>query len=135
MATALVVYEGELHTVATHLKSGSAIHTDAPTDNFGKGEAFSPTDLMATSLANCILTTMGIKCNQNNWNIDGTSIEVTKIMGTDPRRIVGIDAIVKFPKGDYDLKTRTILERTAVTCPVAMSFHPDIQQNIIFHWD
>jgi putative redox protein len=134
MATSTVFYIGDLRTKATHLKSNESIISDAPVDNHGKGEAFSPTDLMATSLGSCMATTMGIKANQNGWNIDGTTVEITKIMGTDPRRIIQIDALVTFPKGSFDEKTRTILENTSRTCPVAKSLHPDLVQNMVFVW-
>ncbi len=134
MATSNVNYEGGLRTKATHIFSGNSIITDAPLDNHGKAEAFSPTDLMATSLGACMLTVMGIKAEQSQWNIDNTSVEITKIMGTEPRRVIQIDALVTFPKGDFDAKTRTILEHTALTCPVSRSLHPDLKQNIQFVW-
>ncbi len=135
MTTSKVIYEGNLRTRATHLASGSIMITDAPVDNFGKGEAFSPTDTTATSLGTCILTTMGIKANQSQWNIEGATVEITKIMGTEPRRIIQIDAIVKFPKGEYEERTKKILENTALTCPVSLSLHPDLKQNVTFIWE
>lgn len=134
MPTAKVHYLGDLRTRSTHLASGNEIVTDAPVDNHGKGEAFSPTDLMATSLGNCMITVMGIKANASGWNIDGTTVEITKHMGTDPRRIIQIDAVVTFPPRDFDEKTKQILEHTALTCPVSKSLHPDLVQNITFHW-
>ena len=134
MSTSKVLYRGNLRCESTHLASGESIVTDAPVDNHGKGEAFSPTDLMATSLGNCMLTVMGIKANDSQWNIDGTTVDITKIMGTEPRRIIQIDATVTFPSGDFDEKTRTILERIALTCPVSQSLHPDLKQNIVFKW-
>ena len=132
--TSKVTYLGDLRTSSIHLQSGSEIITDAPVDNNGKGEAFSPTDLMATSLGNCMITVMGIKANASGWNIDGTTVEITKHMGTDPRRIIQIDAVVTFPPRDFDEKTKQILEHTALTCPVSKSLHPDLVQNITFHW-
>ncbi len=132
--TSKVFYNGALRTTCTHLQSGQAIITDAPTDNNGRGEAFSPTDLVATALATCMITVMGIKANANNWNIDGAELEVTKIMASDPRRISEVHVNLKMPKGDFDEKTQKILENTARTCPVAMSLHPDIKQLISFNW-
>ncbi|MCX6190055.1 MAG: OsmC family protein [Bacteroidetes bacterium] len=134
MTTSKILYTGSLRTQATHLASQNTIVTDAPIDNHGKGEAFSPTDLMATSLGSCMVTMMGIKANQSGWNIDGITVDITKIMGTEPRRIVQIDVIVTFPAGDYDDKTKKILEHTALTCPVGQSLHPDLNQNIVFVW-
>lgn len=135
MATAEIIYNGDLRTTATHLKSGTVIETDAPTDNQGKGERFSPTDLVATALGNCMLTIMGIKARDNNWNIEGTKVTVTKIMGTEPRRITGITVVFDMPAGhNLGEKERIILERSAHTCPVAYSIHPDIQQNVTFNW-
>ncbi len=134
MATSSVFYIGNLRTESTHLLSGSNIITDAPVDNHGKGEAFSPTDLMATSLGSCMLTVMGIKASQHNWKIEGTTVKITKIMGTDPRRVVQIDALLTFPAGEFDEKTKKILEHTALTCPVSQSLHPDLKQNIQFVW-
>ncbi|WP_160718006.1 OsmC family protein [Chitinophaga solisilvae] len=135
MQTAEIIYSGELRTTATHLQSGSVIETDAPVDNNGKGERFSPTDLVATALGSCMLTIMGIKARDNNWNIEGTKVSIKKIMGTDPRRITGINVVFDFPAGHHlGDKERTILERAAHTCPVAYSVHPDIKQDITFNW-
>ncbi|NSL88128.1 OsmC family protein [Chitinophaga sp. Mgbs1] len=135
MQTAEIIYSGELRTTATHLQSGSVIETDAPVDNNGKGERFSPTDLVATALGSCMLTIMGIKARDNNWNIEGTKVSIKKIMGTDPRRITGINVVFDFPAGhNLGDKERTILERAAHTCPVAYSVHPDIKQDITFNW-
>jgi len=132
--TSKVFYNGALRTTCTHLQSGQSIITDAPTDNNGRGEAFSPTDLVATALATCMITVMGIKANVNNWNIDGAELDVTKLMASEPRRISEIHVIVKMPAGNFDEKTQKILENTARTCPVAMSLHPDIKQLITFVW-
>lgn len=134
MPTSKVLYLGGLRSKSTHLASGNDIVTDAPVDNHGKGEAFSPTDLLATSLGNCMITVMGIKANASGWNIDGTTVEITKHMGTDPRRVVQIDAVVTFPANDFDDRTKKVLEHTALTCPVSKSLHPDLVQNITFHW-
>jgi uncharacterized OsmC-like protein len=132
--TSKVYYNGALRTTCTHLQSGQSIITDAPVDNNGKGEAFSPTDLVATALATCMITVMGIKANTNGWNIDGAELHVTKIMASEPRRISEVIVEISMPKGDYDEKTRTILEHTARTCPVAHSLHPDLKQTIVFLW-
>lgn len=133
--TSKVVYNGDLRSTATHLRSGSAIETDAPVDNQGKGERFSPTDLVATALAACIVTTMGIAGNTHNINIDGTECEVEKMMVADPRRIGEIKINIYMPKGkEYTDKEKTIMERAAHTCPVAKSLHPDLEQTLSFFW-
>ncbi len=129
--TAAVSYEGTLRTTCLHIRSGNQIVTDAPVDNRGKGEAFSPTDLCATSLASCMLTIMGIKAMDNGWSLEGTTAEVVKIMAEEPRRIGGIRLTIQMPKG-LDNKTRQILERAGRTCPVALSLHPDIRQDVTF---
>ena len=132
--TSKVVYLGELRTEATHLKSGNQIITDAPTDNNGKGEAFSPTDTVATALASCALTIMGIKAESMDWDISGITAEVTKIMGTEPRRISKIKIDFKVPF-ETDDKQRKLLEKTAKTCPVFMSLHPDMEKELNFIWE
>lgn len=133
--TSEIIYKGELRTVATHLQSQTIIETDAPTDNQGKGERFSPTDLLATSLGNCMLTIMGIKARDMNVNLEGTTVGITKIMKQDPRRVGGINVDFNFPDTLItDEKERTILERAALTCPVAKSIHPDIEVNVNFGW-
>lgn len=133
MSTAKVTYLGNLRTENKHLKSGSMFITDAPTDNNGKGEAFSPTDTVATGLANCMITVMGIKARDMNVNMDGTTAMVTKTMAADPRRISRIDVTLNFP-GGIDDKSRKILENTGKTCPVMQSLHPDIEKVIVFNW-
>jgi len=134
--TSTVIYEGELRTVARHLQSGTEIGTDAPVDNQGKGELFSPTDLVATSLAACMATTMGIKARDMQVDLTGMSISVLKIMKADPRRIGGIDIVFKVPPSlQVDEKQRLVLERTAHTCPVMYSIHPDIEVKIEFNWN
>lgn len=132
MATSKIVYLGELRTNAEHIASGNTIITDAPTDNHGKGEAFSPTDLAATSLALCMITVLGIYAQKNSINMKDTHAEVTKIMSSDgPRRIVGVDVKLTIVTTELmDDKQRLILERVARTCPVSLSLHPDIRQNI-----
>ena len=135
MATSTVKYLGELRTASTHIQSNTTIFTDAPQDNHGKGEMFSPTDLMATSLANCMLTVMGIKANTEGMtSIDGTTAEVTKIMYAEPRRIGEIHIKLKFPNNNFTDKEKKIYENTAHTCPVAKSLHPDLKQVLEFIW-
>jgi len=131
--TSSVEYLGNLRTTATHLASEKIIITDAPVDNHGKGEAFSPTDLVATALASCLITIMGIKARNLEVDIDGTKAEVTKVMGTEPRRIVEVKIDVFFPKS-FDEKTQKILEKAGLTCPIANSLNPDLNQRIRFIW-
>ena len=131
--TSKVTYNGNLRTTCVHIRSGNEYITDAPIDNNGKGEAFSPTDTVATGLANCMLTTMGIKAGNLEVNLDGSTAEVTKHMAADPRRIVKIEVKLELPK-EVSEKHRKILENTARTCPVDYSLHPDIERAIDFHW-
>jgi len=129
--TSTVIYEGELRTVATHLQSGTEIETDAPVDNQGKGERFSPTDLVATALAACMATTMGIKARDLQVDLRGMKLSVLKIMKPDPRRIAGVNVIFEFPETlQVDEKQKTILEKAAHTCPVIYSIHPDIEVKV-----
>lgn len=133
--TSKVIYEGDLRTSATHIFSGNTIETDAPLDNQGKAERFSPTDLLATALASCMCTIMGIAARTHNLNIDGVVCEVEKIMATNPRRVSEIKINVIFPEhSKIESKYRTILERAALTCPVYESLHPDLQKTILFIW-
>jgi len=133
--TAEVEYKGDLRTKSTHIKSGETIITDAPTENKGKGEAFSPTDLVATNLATCMLTIMGIKAVNNNLNIDGTKAEVVKVMADKPRRIAEINiTVTMFNEKDFSTKDKTNLERAALNCPVMHSINPDIKTNVTFNW-
>ena len=125
--TSTVTYEGDLRTSAEHLQSHSSIETDAPLDNQGKAERFSPTDLVATALGSCMMTIMGIKARDLAVDLRGLRIDITKHMAADPRRIGGIDVTLHFPAGlTLEDKQRTILERAALTCPVFQSIHPDI---------
>lgn len=131
--TSEIIYLGELRTLSTHFQSQNQIFTDAPIDNHGRGEAFSPTDMVANSLATCMLTVMGIKAQELKLNMDQSKANVTKFMGTDPRRIVKI--LVEFEMlGQFSEKDKTILERTANSCPVIYSLHPDIEKDIKFNW-
>lgn len=132
--TSTVVYTGDLRTTCTHLQSQSAFETDAPVDNNGKGERFSPTDLMATSLAACMITVMGIKARTMGFDLTDVKIEVLKRMKADPRRVGGIDLTFHIPASlqHIDAKTKTILINTGETCPVIKSIHPDIE--VVIDW-
>lgn len=131
--TSKVNYLGDLRTSAIHIASAKNIITDAPIDNQGKGEAFSPTDTVATALASCLLTIMGIKARDLNIDIKNTTAEVAKIMASKPRRISEIQITVNFTKS-YDQRIKKILEKAALACPVSNSLHPDLKQNILFNW-
>ena len=132
--TALVTYSGDLHCELTHTLSGSQVVTDAPPDNQGKGEAFSPTDLCATSLAACMLTTMAIRIRDRGISIEGARGEVTKIMSADPRRIGRIEVRLLMPPNGYSEADKKLLEHIAHTCPVALSLHPDLVRAVEFVW-
>ena len=133
MSTSKVTYLGNLRTENEHLKSGNTYITDAPTDNNGKGEAFSPTDTVATGLANCMLTVMGIKANTLDVDLADSTAVVTKTMAANPRRISKISIEIKLPSGISE-KHQKILQHTGNTCPVHHSLHPDIEKDINFHW-
>jgi uncharacterized OsmC-like protein len=134
MSTAKVTYQGNLRTSCEHLKSGASFITDAPIDNNGKGAAFSPTDTIATGLASCMLTVMGIKAaSMEGVSIEGAIALVTKTMASNPRRISKIKVEMRFPTA-LTLKAQKILENTANTCPVHYSLHPDIEKDIQFFW-
>ncbi len=134
MPTIETVYSGELRTRAVHTASGSSLITDAPVDNQGRGEAFSPTDLLATALGSCMLTIMGIAARTHGLNIDGARLEITKIMRSDPRRVGEINVVFHFEGMEINEHGRTILERAAKTCPVALSLHPELLQTLEFRW-
>ncbi len=127
-------YLGDLRTEAVHLRSGTRIITDAPTDNQGKGEAFSPTDLCAASLASCMLTIMGISARNHGLNIDGASASINKIMASDPRRIARVEIRLEVPGSQLDERQRKILETAAHTCPVAFSLAEGVEQVVEFEW-
>ncbi|MBS1774438.1 MAG: OsmC family protein [Bacteroidetes bacterium] len=132
---AKVIYKGELRTEATHLRSGTVIETDAPVDNKGKGERFSPTDMVAVALATCILTTIGIAAQGKDINIDGAACEVVKIMVSDPRRIGEIQVNILMPSGrNYSDKDKQWMQHVGEACPVARSLHPDLKQTVSFIW-
>ena len=117
-----------------HLQSGNHITTDAPTDNQGKGEYFSPTDMLATALGSCIMTIMGIKARDNGIDITGTEIEITKIMENNPRRVAEVVVEFTFPKKNYTEEEKRIVESVAGISPVPLSLHPDLKQTIKFNW-
>ena len=131
--TSKVTYLGDLRTSSIHLQSGTEILSDAPLDNNGKGEAFSPTDTVANALATCMMTIMGIKSRDMDVDLKGSSAQVIKIMNADPRRIGAIEIAFDM-YGATELKNRTILERAAMTCPVFLSLHPEIEKRITFNW-
>jgi putative redox protein len=134
MATIETIYQSDLRTQATHVYSGNKIITDAPLDNQGKAEAFSPTDLMSASLGSCMFTIMGIAAREHGIDIDGSSCSITKVMAADPRRVSEIQITFNFPDIIYTEKQRVVLERSARNCPVAKSLHPDLIQNIVFNF-
>jgi uncharacterized OsmC-like protein len=131
--TSKVTYLGDLRTSSIHLQSGSEIISDAPLDNNGKGEAFSPTDTVANALASCMMTVMGIKARDLDVDFTGATAAVTKIMQAEPRRIGAIEIVFDMNLA-ADEKTKTILERTAMTCPVFLSLNPEIEKRISFNW-
>ena len=134
MPTVKTKYLGNLRTENEHLQSGCKLITDAPLDNQGRGEAFSPTDLAAAALGDCIMTIMGIKARDKEIDLEGTQIEITKIMASNPRRIGEIQVTFRFPDKPYSEKDKKLLEAVSKTCPVALSLHPNIKQNIQFIW-
>ncbi|MBM3579523.1 MAG: OsmC family protein [Alphaproteobacteria bacterium] len=127
-------YLGELRTESVHVKSGSQLITDAPLDNEGKGEAFSPTDLLTTSLATCMITVMGIAANQCKLRIDDLKCDVTKIMTTNPRKIAEVIIELNFAPNDFSKEQRQILQDAAYSCPVALSLHPDLKKTVSFNF-
>jgi len=132
--TSKVVYLENLRTQIEHLASGQKSITDAPVDNNGKGEAFSPTDLLATSLASCMLTVVGIKAQKLSLNINGSYAQVLKTMESDPRRVSSVDIQVVF-KGTLSQGEKSLFQQIAINCPVAKSLHPNIIQNVSFSFE
>jgi uncharacterized OsmC-like protein len=132
MATVKTQYLGDLRTESVHLQSGTKLITDAPTDNQGRGEAFSPTDLVATALGACMFTIMGIAARTHGFTIDGAKVETTKVMGTSPRRIVELITQVTLPHNNYSVKEKKIIELTAKECPVFNSLHPEMKKTVTF---
>ena len=133
MSDIKITYDGDLRTTATHLKSGSVITTDAPIDNRGKGEEFSPTDLFATALGACMLTIMGITADTHGFKISGSIIKINKVMGKSPRRVSHIKVIIDVP-GDLNEKQKQLLIKAAHHCPVSKSIHEDIKEEVIFNF-
>lgn len=134
MATVTAKYLGDLRTECVHVASGTRLVTDAPVDNQGKGEAFSPTDLCATALAACAMTIIGIYGRSHDVDVTGTTIEVTKTMNANPRRIGKIEVVFTMPDREYTDKQKLLIERAAHTCPVHLSLHPDVEQVFTFKW-
>ncbi len=134
METIRTVYLGELRTEALHVKSGQKIITDAPVDNQGKGEAFSPTDLLCASLGSCMMTLMGIAARTHEINMDNCSMKITKIMAANPRRVSEVVLEIDLLNKNFTVKEKTILERVALTCPVALSLSPDLIQTVKFNY-
>ncbi len=132
MTTISSRYAGNLRTEATHLASGNTIITDAPVDNNGRGEAFSPTDLVGAALGSCMKTIMGIVAERNQIDLEGMNLQITKIMAAQPRRIAEIILTFTMPSKPYSEKERALLENAARTCPVALSLHPDVVQTVEF---
>lgn len=133
MATVKTIYKGNLRTEITHLQSGSKIITDAPLDNNGKGEAISPTDMIAAGLGSCMLTIMGMAADAHGFDIVGTEMEITKVMGNAPRRIVEIQIIFNFPH-DYEEREKRFIENAVKSCPAEHSLHPDIKRVITYNY-
>lgn len=130
MPTSTLKYLGNLRTEMTHVKSGQVVITDAPIDNNGKGEAFSPTDLMSSSLCACMITIMGIAAQNHGFSIDGATAEITKIMSAEPRKVAEIHIEIKFPTNNYSDKEKKIIEHITKTCPVALSMNESVSQEI-----
>ncbi len=127
-------YLGGLRVECTHLASGTTIVTDAPVDNQGKGEAFSPTDLCATALAACAMTIIGIYAAKHGIDVEGTEISITKVMSADPRRLGKVQVVLDMPDRGYTGAQKAAMEHCADVCPVHLSLHPDVAQEFIFHW-
>lgn len=134
MPTITGTYLGDLRVESTHVASGARLVTDAPVDNNGKGEGFSPTDLCATALASCAMTIIGIYGRNHGVDVTGTTIEISKTMSANPRRIGKIEIIFNMPDRDFSEKEKTMIERAAHTCPVHLSLHPDTEQVFTFKW-
>ena len=134
MATISARYLGDLRMECVHNQSGAKILTDAPSDNQGKGESFSPTDLCATALGTCAMTIIGTYCKTHGVDVTGTEVEINKTMSADPRRIGKIEVVFKMPPRSYSAKEKTIMERCTASCPVHMTLHPDVEQVFTFIW-
>jgi uncharacterized OsmC-like protein len=135
METSRIIYTGDLRTEATHVKSGQTFVTDAPVDNKGKGEAFSPTDLLATSLGTCAITTVGIAAQTHGFDVDGTEVKITKIMESDPRRVGEVIVEFNFPPVKYSEKEKAIIRHAINTCPVSQSLNASLKQTYILNFE
>jgi uncharacterized OsmC-like protein len=134
MTTSTVVYKDELSTECTHVRSDSVITTDAPTDNKGLGRTFSPTDLLATALGSCMITLINIRANESQLDIKGTNAEVIKIMGTAPRRVAEVKIKIEIADNGLTDAQRSVLEKAALTCPVALSLSDSLKQTVSFNY-
>ena len=134
MTTMSLKYNGDLRVECTHMQSGTKIITDAPVDNHGKGQAFSPTDLCATALGACAMTIIGLYAQNHGVDVTGAEMEITKSMSADPRRIGKVEVIFTMPDRPYSEKEKIVMERAAHTCPVHLSLHPDVEQVFTFNW-
>lgn len=133
--TASILYKGDLRCECIHLQSGTIIETDAPTDNRGKGERFSPTDTVCVALATCMITTIGIRANDMQVNLAGTTLAVTKHMLSEPRRIGQIEVVIQFPVNlGLPEKDRLLFQKIGDNCPVMKSIHPDIKVDVDYRW-
>lgn len=130
-----VTYQGELRNSAIHLRSGNTLTTDAPVDNKGRGEAFSPTDLLCTSLATCMMTIIGISAAAKEIKLGKVEASIEKVMASDPRRVSEIHIMLEIQNMNYTDREKSILENAALTCPVAKSLHPDILQHVVFNYN
>ena len=134
METIRAIYTGGLKTEMTHVRSGVMINSDAPPDNKGKGEFFSPTDLVAASLGSCMITTIGIVCGPQGIDVDGAKMKITKVMASNPRRVSEVHIEFDMPDNNYTDEQKSLLEKTAKSCPVALSLHPDVKQIVTFNY-
>jgi putative redox protein len=134
MATVRTEYLGELRTKAVHVRSGNELLTDAPVDNKGRGEYFSPTDLLATSLGSCMITIAGMAAREHGFSIDGTKIDITKVMASNPRRVTEVIVELHFPGNQYTEKQKELIRVAVLNCPVAKSLHPDLKQSVKFNF-
>ncbi|WP_460894707.1 OsmC family protein [Rufibacter soli] len=132
MSSMTLTYSGQLRTQGTHVASGNTVTTDAPVDNNGRGEAYSPTDLVCSALGSCMMTIMGIVAERNAIDLTGMQMAITKKMAADPRRISEIILETQMPARTFTEKEKALLENAARTCPVALSLHPDIAQTLRF---
>lgn len=135
MSSMMLLYSGQLRTQGTHLASGNSVTTDAPLDNNGRGEAYSPTDLVCSALGSCMMTIMGIVADRHSLDLTNMRMDITKKMSADPRRIAEIILEVQMPAGSFSEKEKAMLENAARTCPVALSLHPDVVQTLQFRYD